>query len=431
MNGKVRVRDVLVLCLSAGVAWISAAGTANGADSNESFFSGLPVEVHGFYEVRAGYRTRNDPYEKDMSVMENRLQLEVSSYADWADLKVKGDVVGDLVTEEGDFDLREGYIFTMPSDSVDLKVGRQVLTWGTGDLVFINDLFPKDWQSFFIGRDVEYLKAPSDAVKVSLFGDIGNVDIVYTPRFDPDRFITGQRISYWNSNLGRVAGEDAIQHTNKPNRWFRDDEIAVRLYKTVKNYEVALYGYRGYWKSPGGQNTTQTQAVFPDLNVYGASVRGPVGKGIGNVEFGYYDSEEDQSGDDPLINNSELRFVVGYQQEIGKDFTAGLQYYLEHMMDYDNYRDGPAVGLDRDRDRHLATLRLTKLLMNQNLTCSLFTYYSWSDRDVYIRPNVHYKASDQLALEVGGNIFFGDYEDTFFGQFENDTNIYAAVRYSF
>ncbi|MHC4544612.1 MAG: hypothetical protein ACYSYL_08810, partial [Planctomycetota bacterium] len=93
--------------------------------------------------------------------METRLQVDLSSYPEWGDLKVKGDVFGDLVEEQGDFDLREAYIFTQPLEFMDLKVGRQILTWGTGDLIFINDMFPKDWKSFFIGRDTEYLKAPS------------------------------------------------------------------------------------------------------------------------------------------------------------------------------------------------------------------------------------------------------------------------------
>ena len=389
------------------------------------------LDVHGFYEIRSGYRTRKDKYEKDMSIMEQRLQLDVSSYLDWADFKVKGDIIGDLIEEQGDFDLREANIFTRPFDFMDLKVGRQILTWGTGDLIFINDLFPKDWQSFFIGRDTEYLKAPSDAAKISLFSDVANIDIVYTPQFDSDRYITGERISYWNSSFGRLAGRDAIQHTNKPDRWFRDDEIAVRLYKNINNYECALYAYRGYWKSPGGLNAAGTQAIFPDLNVYGASVRGDVGKGIGNLEFGYYESDDDQSGKNGNINNSELRFLVGYSQEIGRDFTASLQYYLEYMMDYERHKNSSPAGLSRDRDRHLVTLRLTKLLMNQNLRCSLFTYYSPSDKDVYMRPNINYKVSDNLAVEAGANIFFGDYPSTFFSQFQNNSNVYAALRYSF
>ncbi len=400
-------------------------------DSDKSISLLSNVQVHGFYEIRSGYRTRKDPHEKDMSIMENRLQLDVSSFTDWADLKFRGDVIGDLVMEEADFDLREASIFTRPFDFMDLKVGRQILTWGTGDLVFINDLFPKDWQSFFIGRDVEYLKAPSDAVKASFFSEPANLDIVYTPQFDPDRHITGERISYWNSGLGRLAGRDAIIHTDKPDRCGRDSELAARLYKNIGGYEYALYGYRGYWKSPGGVNATGSQATFPDLNVYGTSVRGAVAKGIGNFEFGYYESADDQSGKDGLTNNSELRFLFGYTQEIGKDFTAGLQYYLEHLVDYGRYKDSSPAGLARDRNRRLITVRLTKLLMNQNLRCSLFTYFSPSDKDAYMRPNLHYKASDNLAFEVGANIFFGDYPDTFFGQFENNTNIYIGMRYSF
>jgi hypothetical protein len=401
-------------------------------DSEESFFSELPVEMHGFYEMRGGYRLRKDKYEKDMSIMENRFQLDLYSYLDWGDIRFKGDVYGDLVTEKGYFDMREANVFLRPLDYMDLKAGRQILTWGTGDLIFINDLFPKDWQSFFIGRDTEYLKAPSDAAKVSLFGDWANLDIVYTPRFDHDRFIRGERISYWNSNLGRLAGQDAIVRTDKPNEWFSDSEIAGRLYKNIENYELAFYGYHGFWKSPGGQTATMTQATFPDLNVYGTSLRGSVGKGIGNVEFGYYESGDDRSGRNALVNNSEMRYLIGYTQEIGKDLTMGLQYYLEQMLDYGRFRNSLAPGaIARDEYRHLITLRLTKLLMNQNLRCSLFTYYSPSDEDVYMRPSINYKVSDSLTVETGANVFFGDHPHTFFGQFQNNTNIYAGMRYSF
>jgi hypothetical protein len=414
-----------------GVSLTSAAAVASDDDANEPFFSRLPVETHGFFETRAGYRLLNDKYEKDMSIMESRFQLDLSSYLDWGDLKYKGDFFGDLVMEKGYYDTREANVFLRPTDYMDMKVGRQILTWGTGDLVFINDLFPKDWQSFFIGRDTEYLKAPSDAAKVSLFSDWANLDVVYTPQFDPDRYINGERISYWNSNLGRLAGRDAIVHTDKPNRWFGDSEIAARLYRNIEDYELALYGYRGYWKSPGGQNPTRTKAIFPDLNVYGASIRGSVGKAIANAEVGYYESADDLSGKNPLINNSEMRYLVGYTREIAKNLTMGLQYYVEQMLDYSGYKRYLPSSPARDRFRHLTTLRLTKLLMNQNLRCSLFTYYSPSDKDVYMRPIVNYKASDNVAVEVGSNIFFGDHPYTFFGQFHNDTNVYAGLRYSF
>jgi hypothetical protein len=400
-------------------------------DKTKSFMDEYSVGIHGFWEARGGYRFMNDRYEKDMSVMESRVQLDMSANTEWAEFKFKGDTFGDMVTEDWHFDMREAYIALTPLDFVDAKVGRQILTWGSGDLLFINDMFPKDWQSFFIGRDTEYLKAPSDAAKISLFSEWANLDVVYTPKFDTDRFISGERISFFNSGLNRLSGHDAIINTDKPDRWFGDDEIAVRLYKNINNYELAFYGYRGFWKSPGGMNNSG-EAIFPDLNVYGSSIQGAIGKGIGNMEFGYYQSGDDESGQDPMINNSELRFLAGYSQEIARELTAGVQYYVENMMDYEDYCDNLPPNLSaRDRNRHVITLRLTKLLLNQNLRCGLFTYFSPTDKDSYMRPYTNYKINDNLSVEGGANIFFGDYPHTFFGQFHQNSNIYSAIRYSF
>ena len=60
-------------------------------------------------------------------------------------------------------DVRDLTLSFSAGASTDVSIGRQVITWGTGDLVFLNDLFPKDFVSFFAGRDDDYLKAPGDA----------------------------------------------------------------------------------------------------------------------------------------------------------------------------------------------------------------------------------------------------------------------------
>lgn len=400
-------------------------------ENEKSFLDHFPpIEINGFFELRAGCRMQEDLYEKDSSVMESRLQAELFTYTDWAEFKYKGDVWGDGILERGEYDTREAWIFSRPTDFLDIKIGRQVLTWGTGDLVFLNDMFPKDWQSYFIGRDKEYLKAPSDAAKISFFTGLANIDVVYTPKFDSDRYISGEYISYWNGSLKRLAGQDAIVSADKPDRWFQDDEVALRVYRNINNYELALYGYRGFWKRPGGETTSGT-AIFPELNVYGASARGQIGLGIGNIEIAYYQSADDESGSNPRINNSEMRYVVGYTQEFAKDVNASIQYYIEYMLGYSDYKENLSCGPARDHDRHVVTLQLTKLLMNQNLELSLSSYYSPSDSDAYFRPNMRYKFTDKIVLEGGANIFLGEEPHTFFGQFENNTNIYAAIRYSF
>ncbi len=402
------------------------------ADEREGLVDRLPWELHGFWEVRGGLRTQNDRAQpRDATLGEVRLQLETEKAWQSAVLEFTGDAYFDGVLEEAEFDLRRLRLTWSPLDTLDVRLGRQVLTWGTGDLLFINDLFPKDWQSFFIGRDVEYLKAPSDAVKIGWYPEWGNVEFVYTPQFEPDRYITGERISYFHPMFG-LSGRRNRAHTNPPNDWFEDDEFALRVYRSVGRYEVAAYGYAGYWKSPAGMRLIPFQATFPKLNVYGASVRGPLGKGIFNAEVGYFDSRQDRHGNKMHIDNSQFRLLIGYEQELAKELTGSVQYYVEHMMGHHAYRNTPfSFMAQRDRDRHVVTARLAKLLMNQNLTVSLFAYYSPSDNDAYLRPHAKYKVNDHWTVEAGGNVFLGASNSTFFGQFEGNTNVYAAVRWSF
>jgi hypothetical protein len=195
---------------------------------------------------------------------------------------------------------------------------------------------------------------------------------------------------------------------------------------------VSLYGYDGFWKSPEGFNPETARATFPRLSVYGASARGTLAGGIVNAETGYYDSKDDASGANPLVPNSEWRFLVGYEREIARNLTAALQYYLEYKQDYDAYLQtlDPNQTPD-DEDRHLVTLRLTKQAFSQNLTLSLFMYYSPSDEDMYLRPRIDYKMTDAWLLTAGGNLFDGKKPHTFFGQFEDNSNVYAGARYSF
>jgi hypothetical protein len=401
----------------------------------------LPVDFSGFVDARLGFRTKDDPNQADSILREMRLQLEFVKDWETVSFRTVADILGNGVTEEdrtdlengnGSIDLREANLLYRASRWMDVKAGRQVLTWGTGDLIFINDLFPKDWNSFFIGRDLEYLKAPSDSIKVSVYASSVNVDVAYTPRFDPDRYIDGRRISYYHPALGEIVGRNETLRADNPDDWFDDDEVAARLYWNFGSYETALYGYDGYWKSPNGFDGITGIFTFPRLTVFGASTRGPVSGGIGNAEVGYYDSRDDGSGSDPEVRNSEWRVLLGYERELIANLTGSVQYYLEQMDDYGNYLGALSPGSPaKDHKRHVVTMRLTQLAMNQNLRLSLFNFYSPSDEDGYLRASSLYKMTDSVSFELGGNSFYGREGHTFFGQFENASNIYAGFRTSF
>jgi hypothetical protein len=65
------------------------------------------------------------------------------------------------------------------------------------------------------------------------------------------------------------------------------------------------------------------------------------------------------------------------------------------------------------------------------LELSLFVFFSPDELDTYIRPRITYKIIDPLAIVIGANLMFGRDDYTFFGQLEQNTNVYARLRYSF
>ena len=406
------------------------------ADQDSSFIDHLydnySIELNGFAETRWGVRLVDDPNEMDMSIGEGRVQLELTRDFDLFLLKFKGDLVGDAVMEEVTGDIRDLSVEFSPTDYMDVKLGRMVSTWGTGDLVFINDMFPKDWQSFFIGRDNEYLKQASNIVKSSFFlGDYA-FDLVYTPLFQGSEYVSGERLSYYNPGAGQIAGRNMIMEDSEPNRYFNDAEIAGRLSTRMGGVEVALYGYSGFWQEPEGMDSQTGKAIYPRLNVWGASARMPLLGGIGNVEAGYYDSIHDDDGNDPFIRPSEYRFLAGFERELARELTGGFQYYLEVIDNYDNYGQALPPGMyARDEYRQMLTARFTKLLMEQNLNLSLFVYYSPTDNDGYLRQKFSYKLNDNWLMDGGFNLFLGEDEYTFWGRFQDNTNAYVGLRYSF
>lgn len=399
-------------------------------------------ELHGFAEgnVAAKLDTGNTKHD-DFNLFEQRVQLK-STYFFAGDnyLAEKAGIFnfkGDFTLDEyyggkTGFELRELNLGLTPLDILDVKAGRQVLTWGTGDYLFINDLFPKDYVSFFAGRDDEYLKKPSDALKMSFYPTWGNLDFIVAA-FEPNTTAKGDRLAFFDVFTGGLAGRESERELLEPARQADNLEYFLRYYRSIGSNELALYYFRGFDKNPTSiKSPMERQLFYRRLDVYGWSLRGPIAGGIGNAEFGYYNSREDSSGRDRLIENSALKMMAGYAKDLGNDLKVGFQYLYEQRLDYDNYLAGLLPGdLSLDEDRHLLTQRITKQLRHQTLTLTLFNFYSPSDGDGYVRPSVSYDWTDQWKFTVGANIPWGDDVYTEFGQMQKNTNIYFRARYSF
>lgn len=402
------------------------------------------LEINGFMEGRVGGRTNGDKLDDMTTLAEARLQLEAEKVVGPFTLNITSDLVLDPEGKQKNserqeidhglgqraIDLRQASVLFSPASNIDIKVGRQTMTWGLGDLIFINDLFAKDFRSFFLGRDDEYLKAPSNAIKGSIFSNFANLDVVYTPRFASDRFINGRRVSFFDGSINGIRNRENPMSVDIPSRWFKDDELSIRAFRSLGAYEGALYFYNGFWKSPAGQDSILGASIFPRLKTFGVSFRGPLSVGIMSLEGGYYHSPP-MNGRAANTGNG-LRVLVGYEIELGQDFTLGLQYYFEHHLEEKKYNRGWSHGTSRARKfRDIGTFRITKLLLNQYLRISLYNFFSPTDQDGYLRWQTSYRVSDGVKINGGLNLFYGQDPFTFFNQFESSSNVYFGLRFLF
>jgi hypothetical protein len=317
--------------------------------------------------------------------------------------------------------------FMIPfSNGIDLKVGRQVITWGTGDMLFLNDLFSKSWLSFFNGRDNILLKPAVDAVRFSHYGKSFNYELAVLPEFAADETPNGERYSFYVPGFGIIKPQP--EFTAKAET---DPEVFARLFANVDGVEWALYGYSGFFKSPAQINPLG-QLGYSKMTSLGASLRLSLAGGLLNTEIASYQSIDDKNGTDPFIQNSQLRFLIGYEKEVVTNLTMALQAYLEKTLSYQALLENLEAGqLFPEENRTMLTMRLTHQAMQQKLMSSLMIFMSPSDDDYYFRYSSRYSLSDQWKIVVGLNWLDGDREETFLAQMKNNSNLFFRVHYSF
>lgn len=385
------------------------------------------VTLSGFLQQNTAVNTVSaNPDGRHQKWLEERAQLKLDAAGGGWHLLAKGDVAYDHLGRQEQSELREGYV-DYTAGNWDLRVGRQVITWGLGDLVFVNDVFPKDHEALFAGRPLEYLKLGVDAVKFGLYPQLASFELVVAPRFRESTIPDARRFHLFDP-MAAVPNRETVT----PDK----SEAGLRIYRDIAGYDAALYLYRGFHRTPSmrpdsATGPTRITFFYPGLSVYGASVSGRAGEGVASLEAAYYDSREDRGGSDVAVPNSQTRLLVGYQIQPLEDLSLGFQYYGEYMRDYTAYRASLPAGFPVDkRWSHAITARLTQFFLHQTLRLSVYASYNATTGDRFLNPELRYSFTDKVWGAVGANVFSGKPWGQF-GQLARDDNVYLQLRYEF
>jgi hypothetical protein len=385
------------------------------------------LTLSGFLQQNTAFNTvAANPDGRHYKWLEERAQIKLDATGGAWRLLAKGDLAYDHLGRQEQSELREGYL-DYTAGNWDIRIGRQVITWGLGDLVFVNDVFPKDHEALFAGRPLEYLKRGVDALKLGAYPTFASFELVIAPGFRESRLPDARRFWLYDP-MPAVTNRETV----KPGQ----GDLGLRVYRDIAGYDAALYLYRGFQRTPSMRPDSMTAPMkitffYPQLSVYGASLSGRAGAGVVSVEAAYYDSQQDGSGSDFTVPNSQTRLLIGYQIQPVEDLSLGFQYYAELMHDYPAYLAAQPAGFPIDKHwNHTLTLRATQMLMHQTLRLSLYASYNTSNGDHFINPELRYSFTDRVWGAVGANLFGGKPWGQF-GQLSRDDNMYLQVRYEF
>ncbi|MBI3911348.1 MAG: hypothetical protein HY320_10505 [Armatimonadetes bacterium] len=384
--------------------------------------------IHGFLQQNSSLRATRPV---QLLKVESRLQLDLSQKAPRWGFLAKTDFVYDPAAVQGSsahVDLREGYL-TWHGRSLDLRIGKQIITWGVGDLIFLTDLFPKDWVSFITGAPIEYLKKGSTAVKANYYLDDWSLEAIFIPTFQRDTFPIGEKLTHFVPFPEATASRLVL-----PPRTLANAELALRASRMIGGYSTSLYLFRGTDPMPSFHfdPATTTVTVRPHrLNMVGASAQGDLRGTLLSGEFAYYDTE-DSAGTDPEIANPSLNLLLAAERVLRDKRTASVQLFFGDMLHHGRYEASLPTGFPRQRQlRKTVTLRLRDSLRRDTFRPTVFLLYNLDDQDFFVKAEYEQDLTPGTWYALGVNLFGGKFRHTLYGQFRGNENIYFTLRRAF
>lgn len=401
-------------------------GVADGA-------AGLQVQGHLDFGV-AVRPSDAGPHDDRILDAETRLLLERQWYGDrgeMLDLRFLGiqEFRGD-----GRVEIRQASLFIPLGRHLEITAGRQVLSWGPAQFEFVNDRFAKDFDSFFLGRDLEYLKAPNDALRVRSFLGRWTLDAAVMPVFQGDRLPNPERFPVPNPVSGEAEANPAFQ-ADLPRESLSDGEVHLRLDRRLGRWEGALYAYRGFTGTPEGIREVDgaPTSFHPAMAAVGFSLRGPFLAGLGWLEAAFEDIREEDAGTSPRLPPDRWLALAGtrwspsptrsWMVQASAVGQAGATELRETLRALDPGH--PAV----EGIHYRLHGSVTQSLLAERMEVGGRVLWGVTEEDAHWRVRLAYELSDDLAFEVRYHGFAGTHPAERFGLLRDHDLFALRLRY--
>ncbi|MCP4897050.1 MAG: DUF1302 domain-containing protein [bacterium] len=327
-----------------------------------------------------------------------------------------------LDQHERELELNDTYIAGRLGRQLHLKVGRQVVAWGTSETIRVTDILnPLDLREPGL-TDIENLRLPVTMTRLDwLTGPwIVSAMALHEIRFDKNPAFGHEFYPYEIPLLEATVPESSLENT----------EFAVSLRGSFRGWDIALYWADVFDDEPHAKPVGPWQIALEHsrIQMFGAAADLAAGDWLFKAELGHFSGLEFFYS--PGETTSRTDVLAGVEYSGWTDTSLTFEAAVRHLHDTD-----PRFELPPDfaiQDRFEWVVRLSRFLMHQTLTLNLvaITYEADGSGGALQRLEARYDITDRLEV-VGGVVLYQSGSTPGLQNIGDNDRLFVDVSYRF
>ena len=328
---------------------------------------------------------------------------------------------------EKEAELREIYLEGSPFGSLDVKLGKQIVSWGVANSLRVVDVLnPTDDREFGM-TDLEDIRLPINMTKLDYY--IGDLKLeavaVHEIKFNKSAPF-GSDFNPSTQKINEVIPESSAENT----------EYGLALIGTFSGWDASLHWAQYFDDTPHFKVTfipgigavPTLEQRHSRLTMGGATLSISSGNFIWKAEAAKLQGMEFALVTDKTFSRTDV--LVGSEYSGWSDTSLTLEFGVQHLNDFDvKLEESPDSQLE---DRIATTVSFMQDYINQTLHLSLVgMMIGKSGQDGGLnRMSLEYDVMDAFSV-TGGVMLYQPGENAYFQNLNENDRIFFEARYSF
>ena len=331
---------------------------------------------------------------------------------------------------EKEVELREIYLEGSPFGNLDIKLGKQIVSWGVANSLRVVDVLnPTDDREFGM-TDLEDIRLPINMTKLDYY--IGDLKLeavaVHEIKFNKSAPF-GSDFNPSTQKINEVIPESSAENT----------EYGLALIGTFSGWDASLHWAQYFDDTahfkitkvtfiPGLGAVPTLEQRHSRLTMGGATLSIPSGNFIWKAEAAKLQGMEFALVTDKTFSRTDV--LIGSEYSGWSDTSLTLEFGVQHLNDFDvKLEESPDSQLE---DRIATTVSFMQDYINQTLHLSLVgMMIGKSGQDGGLnRMSLEYDVMDAFSV-TGGVMLYQPGENAYFQNLNENDRIFFEVRYSF